>query len=78
MDKPNQSELDGLPTVEDLRVSAKTLRYFVLMLEKEECLWPWWKRLIMDYPSKHQYMKASVKFDSIADLFEQHLKQANP
>lgn len=58
------------PTVDDLRVAAKVARYMANMLETEERAWPWWKRKIMEYPSRQYYAQFSIKLDTIADKYQ--------
>lgn len=58
---------DDCPSIEELRITARTMRYMANLLEREESKWPWWKRQVMEYPSRYHYEKCSIKLDTIAD-----------
>lgn len=70
--KDEQLSDNDCPTVDELRVSAKVMRYMANILDIQEKQWPLWKRAIMDYPARHHYENLSVKLDTIADKLIQH------
>lgn len=65
-DNENGAE-EYCPSYEELRNAARVARWAVRMYEDIEREWPWWKRMIMEYPNKTHCRHVASRFEELAD-----------